>query len=902
MSVKCPKCQSDNTDTAKFCSECASPLQPSKDIGVTKTIETPVGEFTRGTLFAERYEIIEELGKGGMGNVYRVEDTRTKEEIALKLIKPEIASDKKTIERFRNELITARKIRHKNVCGMYDLGEYEGACFITMEYVPGEDLKSLIRRVRLDIGTVISIGKQICEGLAEAHRLGVVHRDLKPSNVMIDKEGDARIMDFGIAQSIETKGITERGVMIGTPEYMSPEQAEVREVDQRSDIYSLGVILYEMTTGKVPFEGETAFSIALKHKNEMPREPKKLNAQIPDDLSRLILRCMDKEKDKRYQSASELFSELIEIEKSIPTTERVVSRLKHKTKRITATRRKRLIIYCAVGLLSILIILGGLYFLKGKQGSIDYIAMLPFNVMGGDRSDQAFCDGLEVDITRKLAKVERFQKTFWILDNYDIRKAGIKKPEGAQRDLGVNQVLTGSMKIIDNMISLTLNLVDTKTLRQLRSLSITDHIDNLSIWQSEIFIKAAELLDLELKPQIRKVLSAQGTASPGAYKLYIKGLGYMTSYKEKENLNTAISLFEQAIETAPSFALCYKELGRAYKKKSELTKDPTWLEKAESYCNRGIQIDDKLVDLFITLGLIHRDSGRNEDAIEDFRNALNLDPENYEATLWLAESFEMIEKKLEAEETYKEAIRLREGNYLAYGYLGYFYYVNYRFAEAKEMFLKWTELVPCDYIAHNSLGGTYYNLDQKELSKESFEKSYSIKPNPDACTNLGTLFMKERRWADAVIMLEEAIKLGVEDDRSWSNLADAYEKAYGNMGKALQAYEKAIKFVKESLAVNPKDAYSRSRLALYYLRSGDHKNALTEIARAQELLPNNPYVLSYAIRVYELSNQRDQAIQALENYIEYGGALKEIQTDLDLSELRNDPRYKQLEKNRDQKK
>ena len=217
MAVKCTKCNSDNTDTAKFCSECATPLQPFKNIGITRTIETPVEEFTRGTLFADRYEIIEVLGKGGMGNVHRVEDTRTKEEIALKLIKPEIASDEKTIDRFRNELTTAHKIRHKNVCGMYDLGEHKGTHFITMEYVSGEDLKSLIRRVgRLDSGTTIKIANQVCEGLSEAHRLGVVHRDLKPSNIMIDKEGNARIMDFGIARSLRAKGLTGEGIIISS--------------------------------------------------------------------------------------------------------------------------------------------------------------------------------------------------------------------------------------------------------------------------------------------------------------------------------------------------------------------------------------------------------------------------------------------------------------------------------------------------------------------------------------------------------------------------------------------------------------------------------------------------------------------------------------------------------------
>ncbi len=328
--MKCPHCSADNREESRFCHQCATPL-PTPAPGTpgpdSPTLIAAFEKLGRGTLFAGRYEIIEELGKGGMGSVYKAFDQKLQEVVALKIIRPELGFNASAVERFKTELKNARKIAHRHVCRLYDLGEAGLVQFISMEYVEGEDLKKFIRRAGpIGAGRAIAIARQVAEGLAEAHRMGVIHRDLKPQNIMVDLEGRARIMDFGLSRFLESEGLTGTGVMLGTPEYMSPEQVELREVDARSDLYAMGIILFEMVTGKVPFEGQTPLAVAIKHKSETPPDARDTNPLVPEPLVRIIYHCLEKDPARRYQSADELASALSDLEKDLPTIVREISR------------------------------------------------------------------------------------------------------------------------------------------------------------------------------------------------------------------------------------------------------------------------------------------------------------------------------------------------------------------------------------------------------------------------------------------------------------------------------------------------------------------------------------------------------------------------------------------------
>jgi serine/threonine protein kinase/tetratricopeptide (TPR) repeat protein len=656
VAIKCPKCQSENPDNKQFCGDCGTKLTPIEEVqpSFTKTLETPVEKLTRGALFADRYEIIEELGAGGMGKVYRVEDTKAHEEIALKIIRPEVAADKKTIERFRNELTTARKIRHKNVCGMYDLGEHEGIHYITMEYVTGEDLKTLIRRVTFDSRAVIKIAKQVCDGLAEAHRLGVVHRDLKSNNIMVDKEGNARIMDFGIARSLEAKGLTGTGVIIGTPEYMSPEQVEGKEVDQRSDIYSLGIILYEMVTGRVPFEGDTPFTIGMKHKGEMPQNPKKLNAQIPDDLNRVILRCLEKDKEKRYRGVEEVLSELVNIEKGIPATEREIPERKPITsKEISVTFGLKKLLIPALAVIVIIaaaIIIWRLIPPKKvaplAPGGKPSLAVMYFKNNTGDVSRDnmrtMLPDLLIADLSQsKYLKVLSMERLFQILGQLNQLEAETYSADVLQEVAiqgGINHVLLGSYAKMGDVFRIDVVIQKAGTGEIIGS----EHI--YARGEEDVFPKVDELTrkikqdfrlsEEEISSDMDKKVEEITTSSPEAYKYYTEAI------KVSSDSRMSISLMEKAVEIDPEFAMAYSHMATQYWRLG-------FISERNKYFQKALELKDRLSDResHLVQASIYLESEKAYDkAIEAYTRLLELYPEDTNGNIYFGILYKQIEE------------------------------------------------------------------------------------------------------------------------------------------------------------------------------------------------------------------------------------------------------------------
>jgi len=852
--IECPICHTPNPSDSVFCKKCGTRfgLKSGESGSFTKTMVTPGLEFAKGDTLAKRYEIIEELGKGGMGFVYKVLDTKIQEEVALKVLKPEVAAHKETITRFSNELKYARRITHKNVCRMHDINEAQDTLFITMEYVEGETLKSVINRTRkIKLGNVLNVALQVTDGLAEAHSLGIVHRDLKPQNIMIDKQGNAKVMDFGIARSEEGKGMTVDGMVIGTPEYMSPEQVEGKKADKRSDIYSMGVILYEMVTGKVPFSGETAFSVALKQKSEQPKDPQKLNPGLPKEMVRLILRCMEKDRNRRYQSTEELMAALMSVEETLPEKERVVSKIMPRIPAVGVKKLtlKKLLIPAAALLVVIAAGIIAWRQLMPPQTALPLdpgrprVAVVPFKNNSGDAElnllRSTFSSMFTTDLMQsKFISVVDESQVYGVLSRLNLedeKEFTDNNLKDIARKTSATYILKGTYIKLGKTYRIMVTLQDAGTLEPVFADSadgvgdeaLFSMVDDLTKRLKPHFNLTEEQIAEDLDENIAEVTSD----NPRAISFYTEGLKALNH----RDFDKAVDSFENAVSLDPDFVMAYRMLKGTYNRlflevdfsnREYHEKFSEYLKKmVEAARRRPLTQRERLI-VQASDPSLHSDNQRNYiGQLRALYKLLELYPDDESGNSDLGTRLAYHFKEYDLAQPYFELlIQNNTNSHLAYIYLNIIYNEQGLYEKAREIIRLSMEKFPGNPIDYEGMALSYIMEHDFDNALVWCEKGYALNPKVFTDFNVtGDVYFFREDFARA----EQEYRKKLESDslekqkEGNSRIIDIY--------KIQGRFEDIVAFSKKALEMEKEAVYSFTRmhdLIYAHIMKGNYEEAL----------------------------------------------------------------------------
>lgn len=857
------------------------------------------------------YKILGLAGAGGMGVVYRALDVKLERTVALKFLPEHLVSNKEDRERFLREARTASSLDHSNIGAIYGLEETDsGRSFIVMAYYEGETLAQRIARKPLSASEAVSIAMQIAEGLAAAHGGAVVHRDMKPSNIIITQRGVVKIVDFGLARLTSSTGSTQSIGTSGTIGYMSPEQSIGKLADQRADIWALGIVLAEMVTGKHPFQRESAAATVFAILNEAPRGIE--NVQL--DLLHIIYRALSKEPATRYQNCHELIADLqgvraqLDSSSGLPSSRPSAVTSRELRKQIeqasrpvwglggAAPRWHRWLLAFGVTAL-ILAVLSLVPAVRDRVSGLfarheEHIAVLPFENVGNDPANEAVSAGLMDSLASRLTNLEVGNKSLWVIPTSEVRRRKITDPAAARQDLGATIAVQGSMQRDGQMVRMTVNLIDTKTLRQIGSVPLKDQAGDFSALEDEAVAGVAKLMKIEVTPESLRAMG--GAVNGGAYELYLKALGYTQRYDKAGNLDLAINALQNAVKTDPRFALGYAQLGEAYRLKYQLDKNPKWLEEATANCNRAVQLNDRLPGVYVTLGNIHRAIGKYDLALQEDQRALQLDPRSSDAQLGLAESYNSAGRIPDAEAAFRRAIALRPDSWNAYNSFGNFLDEHQRYDEAIAQFQHAIQLTPDNAPLYLNLAAVYIDRGDPKFfpeAEKALRKSIELEPSYPAYANLGYMFIQEQKYAEAADAVEKALKLNDKDYLVWGNLAIAYENIHENE-KANQARERELALLEQAAQQSPRDAVLQSVLSFLYAKKKMREKAVSHIQSALALAPEDANVLDNVGEAYEELGDRKQALQYIEKSIQKGYSLEALKNTPNLKNLLSDPNFR----------
>jgi serine/threonine protein kinase/tetratricopeptide (TPR) repeat protein len=858
------------------------------------------------------YKILEKLGEGGMGVVYKAEDTKLKREVAIKFLPHHISSNDEDRKRFEIEAQAAASLNHPNITTIHSIEESDSEVFIVMEYIDGIELKGKIKSGSISINEAVDIAIQIADGLEAAHKKGIVHRDIKSGNVMITKDGKAKIMDFGLAKVGKGTQVTKVGTTVGTVAYMSPEQTRGEEIDNRSDIWSFGVLLYEMVTGKQPFKGDYDQALVYSILNEEPE-----TAEISSTaLRNIILKALEKEPVERYQKVSEMLADLIEIKNE--TLTRTYSRSSERKTQIQKKKNKWFVPAAIIIFIAFLIV-AYIYFnsrssVNNVSSEIKMIVVLPFENLGSSE-DEYFADGITEEITSKLsglsglgviarASAAQYKNTNKSLDEI-------------AKELGVGYILVGTIRWdksgdVDK-VRVNPELIRTSDGVQMWSEPYESEYSTSFKLQTQIASQVANAMDINLLQPEKKSLSTNLTENQEAYNLYLKGKDFLDyRNQEPQNKTTAERLFKQAIYLDPNFAAAYAGLSKAYSDMYWFYYDHSQktIDLSKQAVEKSLELNPEFYGGYASLAWYYYHCKLDYDkAIENFHRSLDLQPNNYDALGGLGAVLRRQGKVEESIPFIERAMNINPLSAQAIFELGASYYWSKKYSMAIPLFQKSMSQDPSSPVSYYHLSACYILSDgdltnateaiNSGLKEGVIDKTgYIIQRNTE-------IDIYSRNFEEALNDLKNSRNLVFDEQFTFvpKDLNIGIVNLYlGRLNDAKKSFNSAIDFLNKKIKESPNDSRLYSALGIAYAGLSQKQNAVKWAKKGVELLPISKEALRGQARlndlakVYAMVGEYDLAIQILKKLINIPSEITPAILKIDpmWDKLRGNPEFNKL--------
>jgi eukaryotic-like serine/threonine-protein kinase len=847
-----------------------------------------------------KYEVVKLLGRGGMGEVYLANDKRLNRPVALKIISPALAETREHLLRFRKEASYAANLNHPNICTIYESGEVDAQTYICMEYVEGRTLRDRIASEPMALPEVLDIGIQIADALDEARKKNIVHRDIKSVNILLTARGHVKILDFGLAKQLKTisdtsasdspteSSLSSSGDVRGTAAYMSPEQALGRSIDHRSDIFSFGVVIYEMLAGRLPFSGNSTTEVVDAILHKVPPPVTRYNDSVPPDLIRVLNKMLEKDPDLRYQSVHEVWVDLRHLRGESTASLSAPANWTLKQPRFKLLRNGAL-----AAVLIVAAVAAGIFYFTHRapkqaattaavQNQRVPIAVLPFIYIGEDPTRQylgtLITDGL-------IAGFQPVQKLS-VVPYATARQFSTSSIKDLVHELGVRWIIRGVVSVNGDNTEVTPEIISA---------------DGREVWKQTLSGRPVTVSDIA-KKKILQVLNVVDTGtrelqqlrtpSVDAYRKYLEARNLYEGWDDQANLNAAMAGYRDSIEKDPDFAAAHAGLAMALIKQFHQKHDPALLSQAGEEAKRALGLDSNLPESLLAFGMIQAESGNSIEARDAFSRALELAPGDDSACRSFAAMYSNLGRNKEAEEMYRQAVALRPNFWRNHYELGTFeWQFEGNLDEARVHLLKASELHPEGFAPLVVLGNidlTQGNLDEAE---NYFRKALERSPNTFAYNNLGLVHYYHGQFDLALRNWQAVLKDSPENPVYEANVADALRQL-GRTDEAKEYYAKAIARLRAAAQANPSDDKTRAVLAMALAATGECKEAADQSRGVLARHPDSPELNAYCAITISRCGDAKWAKQVVLNSIATDNLLM-IRFDPDLKPIRDLPEVKQ---------